>query len=59
MTDIDTILARHGIHCPICGMQLIDLQHDGYNGDDPHYHEYYCTKCHLTIEITNEEDDKD
>jgi len=43
-----------GIHCPICGMALIDLQHDGYDGLDPDYHEYFCTQCHITIEITTE-----
>ena len=47
-------ILNSGIRCPICGMQLIDLEHDGYNGKNPDLHDYYCTNCFIGIEINNE-----
>ena len=49
---INEILIK-GIQCPVCGLALIDLEHDGYEGGDSDYHEYYCTDCNITIQITN------
>ena len=50
---INAILA-HGMMCPICQKGLIDLEHDGYEGENSDYHEYWCDKCNITIQITNE-----
>lgn len=47
-------ILNKGIHCPICEMALIDLEHDGYEGGDADYHEYYCQNCNITITIENE-----
>ena len=54
---LNEILVK-GIQCPICGMELIDLEHDGYNGEDPDFHDFFCTNCYITIEITNEMEDE-
>ena len=38
------------VHCPLCGRTLIDLE-----PNEPGEHEYFCDKCCITIEITEEE----
>ena len=40
-----------GINCPVCGKQLIDLQHDGYEGGNPNLHEYWCDNCDIDFTI--------
>ena len=47
---------NRGISCPVCGKQLIDLEHDGYMGDDSNYHEYWCDDCNITFTIRVEDD---
>ena len=51
----DAVLSRYGIRCPLCGMALIDLEHDGYESGEPHSHDFYCTNCNIDITITTEE----
>ena len=41
-----------GFQCPICGRALIDLEHDGYNGENPNYHEFWCDHCDIEYDIT-------
>ena len=47
----DGILANYGMSCPICGMQMIDLEHNGYEGGHPHYHDFYCTECNIQFDV--------
>lgn len=47
-----------GITCPNCGLALIDLEHDGYESGDADNHDYFCTKCGLSITINTSEMDE-
>jgi len=42
-----------GMDCPLCGLHMMDLAHDGYECGDPDYHDYHCTECHIdfTVEV--------
>lgn len=51
--EINRILSK-GFQCPICGLAMIDLAHDGYECGDPDYHDYYCTECHIDFTVINE-----
>lgn len=42
---------RQGITCPICGMHLIDLEHDGYESGKEHYHTYFCSDCFIDFTV--------
>ena len=44
-----------GWNCPICGMQLMDLAHDGYECGDENYHDFYCTRCNIDFTIVVDE----
>lgn len=50
-------ILNKGIHCPICEMALIDLEHDGYEGTDPNSHDYFCTNCNIDIQIYNQNEE--
>ena len=49
--EINRQLVRYGMNCPICGMQMIDLQHVDYKGEDPDYHEFCCTDCNIDFDV--------
>lgn len=51
-------ILSHGFNCPVCGMQMIDLAHDGYDCGDPNFHDYYCTTCNIDFTIIVEDNDE-
>jgi rubredoxin len=47
----DAILERSGMRCPLCGMKMIDLEHDGVSSTHPHYHDFFCTNCNIQFDV--------